>query len=219
MVRARAAASVVFLPGDEGAAALAPLLKDGSDFVRREAAYALGETGSVSAVPLLLNILRSEKNLEMQSAAVISLGKLGDPAAIGPLAELLGRKTTEANEFVRRSAARSIGQIAEFTRTGRNEAVTPQSFLPEEYKSLDGGKAPAGMADLFRNAAARLTAVLTDNNEPGDVRREAAFAIGAIGDKSGVPALKSQLGSPDRYLAEICREALAKLGSDNTGGK
>ena len=48
------------------------------------------------------------------------------------------------------------------------------------------------------------------------MRREAAFALGAIGDKSAVPVLQSNLGSEDYYLAEICLESLRKITAAET---
>ena len=53
IVRATAAASAVFLPSDEAARHLLPLLADKKPFVRREAAFALGAIGDVAAVPVL----------------------------------------------------------------------------------------------------------------------------------------------------------------------
>src|SRR5690242_14316964 len=43
LVRATAINAVVFLPEPEAAAVLVPLLSDKAEFIRREAAYALGE--------------------------------------------------------------------------------------------------------------------------------------------------------------------------------
>ncbi len=48
IIRATAASSILSLPGEEAASHLIPLLKDKDEFVRREAAYALGKAGSRS---------------------------------------------------------------------------------------------------------------------------------------------------------------------------
>src|SRR6185436_2497772 len=46
IVRATAAGVVLYLPSEESAAALLPLLSDKDEFVRQETAYALGKTRS-----------------------------------------------------------------------------------------------------------------------------------------------------------------------------
>jgi len=120
IVRATAASSVVFLPGPEAVAALSPLLNDKDEFVRREGAFALGTVGDTSAAPLLIRAMRSDKSLEVRSAAAAALGKTGNPDAVSPLAGVFGASPAEDNELLRRSAARSIGQIAQIMRSGRH---------------------------------------------------------------------------------------------------
>src|SRR5215207_11219306 len=56
MVRATATASVIFLPKQEAARALMPLLSDRNEFVRQETAYALGRVGDASATANLINL-------------------------------------------------------------------------------------------------------------------------------------------------------------------
>ncbi|MGH9968577.1 MAG: HEAT repeat domain-containing protein, partial [Pyrinomonadaceae bacterium] len=61
IVRATAAGAVLWLPAEQSAAALLPLLDDKDEFVRKEVAYALGKTRSKSAVAALLKRLAKEK--------------------------------------------------------------------------------------------------------------------------------------------------------------
>jgi HEAT repeat protein len=61
--------------------------------------------------------------------------------------------------------------------------------------------------------------VLRDENAEDDVRREAAFALGAIGDAAAVPALRSVLMAHDPYLAQTADQAIKKISrSQTTGG-
>jgi hypothetical protein len=78
IVRATAAASAVFLPSDEAARHLLPLLADKKPFVRREAAYALGAVRSPNAINSLLQIAQKDKVAEVRNAAIIALGEIGD---------------------------------------------------------------------------------------------------------------------------------------------
>jgi len=210
IVRATATASVTFLPKTEASAALVPLLRDKDEFVRGEAAFALGVVGDPSSASQLLNSLSRDKSPEVRAAAAVALGKVGDPAAIPILVDLLKRSPTEDTELLRRAAARSIGQVAQIMRSGRVRVVTPQNFLPEKYKDI-GPKPSADLLAHFGTAVETLIRVLDDSKETDDTRREAAFSLGAIGDQRAIGVLTKYISSPDPYLAEICKESLLKL--------
>lgn len=213
MVRATAAGSVVFLEGSEAVNALRPLLTDRMPFVRREAANALGNVGSWSATDILTAALNRERDAEVRLAFVIALGSIGDIEAMPVLTQILRDRPREENEMIRRSAARSLGQIATLIRSGTTYTVSPENFLPEKYKSV--GDAAALLSNRIMTesdpAIRALITVLNNNNEADDTRREAAFALGAFGNKLAVPALERCRNSPDPYLAEIVSEAILKI--------
>lgn len=210
IVRATAAAAVTFLPKPEAITVLTPLLNDKDAFVRKETAYALGNTESPDAAAPLLELLRREKDLETKAAVIVALGQTGNRSAIEPLIALLKRKPDEDEEFIRRASARSIGQIAQINRTGKERVVTPQSFLPEKFKDLSGDDLTAQFP-VFSAAVVTLSSVLQNTREADDTRREAAFALGSVGSRSSQSILQTTSSSPDPYLAEIAREALSKI--------
>jgi HEAT repeat protein len=219
MVRATAASAVAFLPKTEAVNSLAPLLKDKAEFVRRETAYALGTVGSRDASAPLLALLQKEKVYEVRTGAVSALGSTGDASAVTFLLSVLKTQPIENEDFLRRSAARSIGQIAQIIRTGNPYIVNPQNFLPEKYKddiSSDSAEPLTVQFPIFTPAVSELSRVLRDKSETDDTRREAAFALGVIGDPSAISVLESNLNSTDNYLAEICKEAILKIGLRNT---
>ena len=180
-VRVAAAHAVVFLPPAEAAGLLLPLLEDRAEFIRREAAYALGETRSRTAVARLSELLSGDKEAAVRGAAAVALGQIGDETAVNPLSQALSgmkkKKAAPADEFLMRSAAHSLGQI-------RSRAGLPA-----------------------------LIAALSDEQGPLDVRREAAAALGLIGDPSAAPSLRAVLDSSDPYLAEAARQALRILAT------
>lgn len=220
MVRATAASAVAYLPEAEVAKVLVPLLGDKQEFVRREAALALGEAGSRSATSALLRTAQNDKVIEVRDAAVAALGMIGDTSTLASLTAILKKKPTEDTEFLRRSAARSIGQIARMAQSGKTRVVTPQNFLPEKYKEERNPKFrdltasspdPSGTQQSFKDALDVLITVLNSSSESPDTRREAAFAIGMIGSPSATSVLTKYTTDADPYLAEICKEALLKL--------
>lgn len=182
IVRVTAAHAILSLPPADAAALLIPLLQDKLEFVRREAAYALGQTRSRTAVSPLANLLTSDKDAGVRGAAAVALGEIGDESAVPSLSQVLTGRTekkkkakTAENEFVMRAAARSLGQIRS------------------------------------RSGVEVLIAALADDTNDNDVRREAATALGLIGDPSAGPALQAAFASSDPYLSEAAREALRLL--------
>ena len=117
IVRVTAAHAIISLPSDEAAGLLIPLLKDKLEFVRREAAYTLGETRSRSAVAPLIELLLSDKEASVRAAAAAALGQIKDDSAVTPLVQLLSgtpdkkKSKSGENEFVLRAAAQALGEI------------------------------------------------------------------------------------------------------------
>jgi HEAT repeat protein len=186
IIRATAAKAVLSLDPDEAVSVLLPLLKDKDEFVRREAAYALGRTRSRSATAALSERLLNDKEDGVRAAAAVALGHIADEAAVVSLAGTLApelaargsaRRKREQNVFVLRAAAVSLGQIG-------SRAGTPA-----------------------------LISALSNEKLDGDVRREAARSLGIIGDPAAAPALRAASTAADPFLSQLAYEALRKLGS------
>ena len=188
IVRATAARAILSLGTGEAATLLTPLLRDRDEFVRREAAYALGQTRSRVGVSQLVVALETDKSPAVRGAAAVALGQIGDTASAPALAASLARRLpasgifsritrrkVEEDEFVRRAVIISLGQL------GSRETVPV------------------------------LISVLSNERAPDDLRREAARALGLIGDPAAIPALRSVLVARDPHLANIAFDALRKL--------
>src|ERR1044072_3671701 len=163
MVRATAAHALLSLPSSEAASLLMPLLKDKSEFVRRDAASVLGQTRDRSAVKALSEALLKDKKSSVRGAAAIALGEIGDGAALSALLQTLtgGKKTRSAeDEFVQRATARSLGQI-------RSRAAVPVLIATLENS--------ANAADTRREAATALGLIRDPSAMPAS---QAAFAAG-----------------------------------------
>lgn len=217
IVRATAVFAVIYLPKAEAFSLLLPLLQDKAEIVRRETAYALGKIQNPAAVNSLIQTFqnRKEKSVELKNAAIVALGEIGDATAIEFLGKIFSSKPNEDNEFLRRSAARSIGQIAQIIQINNSYVVTPENFLPEKYKTfaLEKYENLSESFPQFRNAVPILIKIVQNKNESDDTKREAAFALGAIGDVSALSILEINLNAKDYYLVEICKEAIIKVKS------
>lgn len=183
IVRAAACEAAAFLADEDAARFLAPLLnqkKEKNEFVRREAAFALGEAHSKTAVPTLIDALQTDKKPSVRAAAAIALGKIAETRAVEPLSQILLLPKNKKNnrivdEFVRRSAAQSLGQIR------------------------------------HKDAIPALITALRDADNADDIRREVAFALGLIADKSAAQILQENLNAEDYLLAEIAANALQRI--------
>lgn len=181
-VRAAAVHAILWLPSGEVATLLFPLLKDKSEFVRREAVFALGDTRHGSAVAPLSDLLFRDKQASVRAGAAIALGKMGDEAAVPALLQAVTgngsrmKPNSSENEFVVRSAVRSLGQIGS------------------------------------RAAVPTLIAALQDEINSIDTRREAATALGLIGDSAALSALETAFRmNADPYLTEAARIAIQQI--------
>ena len=189
-VRAAAVHAVIFLPNHEAAALLLPLLKDKTEFVRREVAFALGTTRHSSAVSALVDLLNRDKQHSVRAAAAIALGEIGDDAAVPALSQIIAgdsskkKKSKSAeDEFVARSAVRSLGQIGS------------------------------------RAAVPTLIGALQNESNSIDTRREAATALGLLGDAAALPALNAaRQANADPYLAEAARNAVRQINRTKAKG-
>jgi len=145
LVRASAAHAVVAIPRHEVENYIIPLLKDKAEFVRVEAAFALGrmagvgmpilEISSGAAVSALIQTLKHDKSDRVRAAVAVALGHYLSTPGVEALTAVLKTKQREQDAYLRRSAARSIGQAVQINRTGKPEVVTPQNFLPDKYKT------------------------------------------------------------------------------------
>jgi HEAT repeat protein len=191
IVRASAAAAILSLPPDESVANLIPLLNDKDEFVRREIAYALGKTRNRSAVSPLIERLLSDKMDSVQAAAAVALGEIGDETAVSSLAAVLNPQ---------------LG--LPLKRSKKSKKPANPFVLRAAARSLGQIRSRVGLPALI--------AVLNDEQAENDVRRESAFALGAVGDSSALPALRQALTHADPYLSQVAHEAIRKILRSNS---
>ena len=143
IVRATAAKAILSIGSEESATSLLPLLNDKDEFVRREVAYALGHAGSRSATAALSDRLLNDKEDGVRAAAAVALGHIADEAAVialvGTLAPELSAPTNtkrkpEANVFVLRAAATSLGQIRSRAGTAALISALNNEKLPSDVR-------------------------------------------------------------------------------------
>ncbi|REJ78092.1 MAG: hypothetical protein DWQ47_17250 [Acidobacteria bacterium] len=214
IVRATAAGSLANLPSSEAVPVLVQLLKDKDEFVRKEAAIALGQTYDASAEMALLETLENGDEEAVRAAAAEALGKTGTGASLPTLTRTLSQKPKDRNQTTKRSAARSVGMIAGRLRKSAVFTSNPENFLPSKFKSTERSLVDLTNTDRgFQAISTILRQIIANEREHTDTKREAAFALGMIGDADALDSLRNCSSDVDPYLAESCKEAILMIDS------
>lgn len=202
--------------------------------VRAGAALALGEAGDRRAVKPLEKVLNDEF-VDVRKAAAWSLGQLGDKASSAALLKSLEKDSAPQ---VRSASAGALGMLkvastapALKVALADSDAMVRASSV-EALASVSGKDAVPDARELLRDgnwsvrsSALNALGTLKDNGSVNEIcgvlahddaeltRAGAAHALGKIGDKSAIPALRAALkDGSDRVRAEA-GASLARLGA------
>jgi len=159
--------------------------------------------GGLAAVPVLLELLRSDSS-EVRWTAADALGQIGPDAA--GAAEALGAALKDDDPLVRRVAAEALGKIGPDARA----AVPALIDMLNTEDRLHAVKALIRFRAAARDAASALIAVLKDPS--AEVRWNACEALGDMRADAAVPALQELLADPEDKVREHAAEALGEIG-------
>lgn len=209
-------------------------LKKSGKWERALAADKLGKTGSVSAVPGLIEALGS-KHADVRNIAAYSLGVIGDERAIPSLIGQL-EKTIAADEDISvriiKSSLISFGKAAVpglikelenphwALRAAAMDALS-EIHLPEVMEA-----AMERLQDSEQDIRAKAAKTLGKIGDPGAitalleslndnfwvVRLHASRALGLAGNHTVVPALRTMVNDPNWQVRRAAAEALAHIG-------
>jgi HEAT repeat protein/beta-lactamase regulating signal transducer with metallopeptidase domain len=182
-------------------AAVATVVRDPSVAVRRAAVSALGELEDPSAVTALISAARDE-DMEVRQGVASALGSIENPAGM----ETLTMLTRDAHHDVRKEAISSLAHFEDSRTLGafvaalKDEHPDVRAQAADAIHNIDGiTKAPAELIDLLR-----------DTNR--EVRKQAAHALGSIGDEAAVPGLKRAVSDSDTEVRRTAVESLKEIG-------
>jgi HEAT repeat protein len=159
--------------------------------------YILGEIGDARPVDLLLPAL-TEGDYFLSETAAKALVRIGGPA-VKALISMLG-----GVQFVRIAAARGLGEI------GDSGAIAPLiAQLNDKDREFKGIVVDA-LVRFGECGIEALIAALKDGDS--SMRREAALALGKLGDARAVEPLFAVLNDGDSYVRDTVAKALGILG-------
>ena len=169
--------------------------------VRRIAVLDIADAGDDADLPALIAALREDPAAEVRAEAARVLGGWGHPLAVDALAQAL----LDADADVRANAAFAIAQL--------KDAAAGECLLPWALHDDPGVRAARALGRL-RHPAALPVLVEALAHRVGNLRKEAAIALGEIGTAGARPALEVAASDPDPEVRKTARLALSRLASD-----
>ncbi|MDD9941675.1 MAG: HEAT repeat domain-containing protein [Myxococcales bacterium] len=167
--------------------------------VRTLVAVALAEAASPEVVdPLVRMIEKEDEDAEVVRAAIMGLGRAGDPRAAAPMFSLMQRRAvmrqSVLDALARSTAAPELAVLLKEAKT----AINKRDLARLLHKTHDPRSADA------------LAGLLSDQDE--DVRIEAAQALAELGDERAVPTLIELARSEDDGTGNDAVDHLRMLG-------
>ncbi len=201
--RREAAMALSRLDGDAAASALVSALTDASPGVRAIVIAGLGERSDTAVVPLVAARLTSDKDAFVRKTAAYALGSFSGTERTTALIAALKDKDPE----VRGAAAVSLGDHADAA------AIAPLAAALSDKSAFVRARAAHA---LGVNGSAATQAVSTlirllASDQDGEVKRQAATALGSIGDRSALPALERASRDSDPYLVQAARDSIRMI--------
>jgi HEAT repeat protein len=191
------------LEGQTAASALISALADSSPSVRAHVLAALGERSETSAVPFVVSRLTSDKDPFVRKAAAYALARFLGSERTSALIGALKDKDLE----VRGAAAVSLG--------AHPDASAVPALAVALFDKSDFVRAQTARALGVNGRAAAPTVPALINlllSDPDrEVKRQAATALGLIGDRSALPALERARDDSDSYLAGAARDSIRMI--------
>lgn len=193
------AIQAIIIDGDPDVeAVIVAALQNPDEWVRKEAANALGRGGSDESIPALTRALRNESGCSPEAA--VALGAIGGPAAARALVSGL---VDGHNRAACRTGLEAIGEDArEALLEARGRREYDQEIVEELLEELQAGP-----------DTSELIGRLEGSEEPW-IRARAARTLARRGDTAAVPALLNALqrqgNSP--VVGPAIIEALGRLG-------
>jgi HEAT repeat protein len=209
-------------------------LRSGTEEERRDAVLGLTRLDDNDAATALVSAL-TDVSPAVRALAVAGLGERSDT---GMVSHIAARLTSDKDPFVRKAAAYSL---AEFSGSDRTSAlITGLKDKDQEVRGAaavalgdhgDSGavasltsalsdKNPFVRAHSARalgiNGSAAASAVpalvgLLGSDPDLEVKRQAATALGSIGNRSALPALQQARHAGDSHLAQAARDSIKMI--------
>jgi len=195
--------------GPAGQDKLMEAFRNSGEDERAAVVEAFGDSGDRRRAPLLIEALKAE-NTFLRRRAAEAMGRLGDAAAIGPLAELIRRPLSDRE--AKAYADRAAGPITKKDQTRilreLNRELVSRGRAPDDraHSWIYNNNGEGGRG-VFRRLIAREQAAVERS-----VREIALRALLAIGTRDALATVLGFLGDDNADVAKLAAEETVRLG-------
>jgi len=215
----------------------AALLRASDPFERTSAARSLGQMGSLTALPFLLDSLYDPETI-VRNQAIASVGELKDPAALDALrdvarvcpdlpANLVGRAlngtSADGSVVFKQENVLEITQLKPASKVEDLPESTDDKRWLKAIAKLSGTKADerieaAKLLGEFpvQKSVSALTGIVRNDAEPS-VRSFAVSSLACINHESVFPAMLLALGDESREVRASAARSMSRLSFDRSG--
>ena len=209
-------------------------LDDADILEKKKAIFKIGEKKIAKAVPILISLLKNDKDPVVRNSAARALGKIGDREHLDQIVETLIEALNDEDYYVRVNACWGLGKIKDSRAIPHLvKMVDPDQRVysmgneivqstKEEQVSVKLKEEGMKFSDVIVEAIKALGKIKDPKGLPvliealkdesdGAVRCAAALAMGKIKDKSAVPYLITALDDKYWYVRRDAAKALSKL--------
>jgi HEAT repeat protein len=205
------------MEGKSAAAELAPLLSDKEKAVRRAAVVALGRIspeGASAIAESLSKMLETEKELDLRTELVISLGILGEksPTVVMALAQLLA----DSEDELRRRAIRTLGTFGVAATTATEELLKAAKTDKLKDIRIDAVRAFGSAVGPDLKGRVKDLIPILESDPDFEVRLAVVEEIGSLGpalkdDQETMKVLRKRLSDPHVKVREAVGLAIRKI--------
>jgi len=183
-VQIQAAIALGEWDNDRAVSPLISALSAKNDDFRREVARALKEIGNKRAIKPLIDVVYNDPSPEVRAEAAYALGYF---SLSSNESDVLIESLNDDHYLVRQNIAFALGKIK------RRKSVMPLIKLLETEENYNVRELIAWSLGEFKDKRAIQPLILALNDNHIAVRRNAAYALGRLGNPSAVTALKNNL--------------------------
>jgi HEAT repeat protein len=166
-------------------------------------------------LPKLAELAVTDAVADVRRAAVGALGMLGsgevEPHRGQLAADALIQSLSDSDWTVREEAAATLGKL----RLDKS-AKALLRLLDDPYWQVRL-KSVRALGRLRASSAISPIGRLLDRQQISNLRKEAAIALGEIGDPAGLPYLAAAETDPDPEVRKLARLARDRLGGEGVG--
>lgn len=209
------------------------LLNDKNEFVRYDAARALGCINSTDSAFTLTKVIKNDKSWLVKGGCAWALGKTGDSRGINRLKALLNVDVGNESSWARDRAAwalanKGTGGIEALVFSLSSNGASTRKRSSWALIEIGDPAVPyliSALREINKFARERAAMILgwignkkaviplsraLDDREP-EVRKMAAWALGKIGEDKAITALEQTLDDQNEGVAEYAKEAIQRL--------